>query len=255
MKRSCFTLVELLVVVAIIALLVSILLPTLNKAKEQTRRVICASNLRNCGTALHIYAASNDGYIPAFNKDNSLPDWYDPHIYYREGQWDLREYMRPYIGNFEVWKCPALPMAASIDDPANTKWQCYGTYRYFPGRRYPQFAEYGTDQYDNPKPLSDRYETVDNAAGQVILQDAFVDDWTGWTDTVRFNHGAGRVVRHFEQDVMPSYACKSGPLAAADGANLLFYDGRAEWVGSRNLEIVGRCADRPDPVMTYSVLP
>ncbi|GJM24626.1 MAG: hypothetical protein DHS20C16_10410 [Phycisphaerae bacterium] len=59
-----FTLVELLVVVSIIALLISILLPSLKKAREQAKATVCLSNLRALGQGIMLYATEYDGRLP-----------------------------------------------------------------------------------------------------------------------------------------------------------------------------------------------
>src|SRR5688572_19634179 len=62
--RTGFTLVELLVVIGIIALLVSILLPTLNRAREQAMRTKCLANLRSIGQMVVMYENMFKGQIP-----------------------------------------------------------------------------------------------------------------------------------------------------------------------------------------------
>ncbi|HEY2588327.1 MAG TPA: type II secretion system protein [Tepidisphaeraceae bacterium] len=63
-RRHAFTLIEMLVVIGIIGLLMSILLPTLNRAREQAKSVTCASNERQLYMAFMTYANENRGRVP-----------------------------------------------------------------------------------------------------------------------------------------------------------------------------------------------
>ena len=59
-----FSLIELLIVVAIIAILAALLLPVLSRAKERARQVVCMNNLRQIAIAASIYVDDNDGWLP-----------------------------------------------------------------------------------------------------------------------------------------------------------------------------------------------
>jgi len=79
--RRGFTLVELLVVIGIIAVLISLLLPSLNKARQSAQRVACAAQLKQLGNGMLLYANENKQTYPAafWSPNNALGDWnYDP---------------------------------------------------------------------------------------------------------------------------------------------------------------------------------
>lgn len=71
-KSKGFTLVELLVVISIIALLLAVLMPALNKAREQAVKTICASNMKTTGTSMYMYLSDNKNTLP--------PDYMPPSV-------------------------------------------------------------------------------------------------------------------------------------------------------------------------------
>ena len=77
-KRLGFTLAELLVVIGIIAVLVSILLPSLGRAREAARQTQCASNLHQLGMFMQMYVDDNQGWYPpktSTNGENTVFAW------------------------------------------------------------------------------------------------------------------------------------------------------------------------------------
>lgn len=80
MKKK-ITLIEIMVVLAIIAILMSLLLPALGKARKQSQRVVCANNLKQLAIGVHLYSQDYKGYLPvSMHRFNAGA----PHVYWRE---------------------------------------------------------------------------------------------------------------------------------------------------------------------------
>ena len=107
-----FTLIELLVVVAIIAILAALLLPALGSAREQSRRSVCASNLRQWGFGALMYADDNSGKLPGiimYDLHNMFSTYIQGNIYgstYSTQYNDVESNMMSYIST-KVMFCPS----------------------------------------------------------------------------------------------------------------------------------------------------
>ena len=103
LRRRAFTLVELLVVIGIIAILIAILMPALNKAREHSRRTRCMSNMRQLTIAWMMYVQNNKGKLPGADTGRKPWDWVLPG--------DSLDALKggtlwPYINNWEAYWCP-----------------------------------------------------------------------------------------------------------------------------------------------------
>ncbi len=122
--KKGFTLIELLVVISIIALLLSILMPSLQRVKQSARKVVCLSNCRQWALAASAYASENDDYYPMRgSKDWETYSQYSwPWQYYKvAGDWvyaDLiSSFFKPYMNESSFIFCPSVPEG----DPAHSK--------------------------------------------------------------------------------------------------------------------------------------
>ncbi|MCA9148285.1 MAG: DUF1559 domain-containing protein [Planctomycetales bacterium] len=127
-RLAGFTIVELLVVIAVIGALVAMLLPAVNQVREQGRRVQCMSNLRNQGLAVQEYAEGGQQTLPALWRTDRPYPWQNfswraellPYLEQRPIYDRLDWTSEPLVGtnlnlvqyNIELFECPSAPLGS-----------------------------------------------------------------------------------------------------------------------------------------------
>lgn len=132
--RCAFTLVELLVVVAIIALLAAILFPVFGRARDNARAASCKSNMKQIYTAMRVYAQDFDGSYPS---NASLGN---SSFRYITDTMSLPALINPYTKSDQIWNCPSQPEAYKEAGMPGYWWAKNATQM-----RAPDAAEDGTN--------------------------------------------------------------------------------------------------------------
>ena len=143
-QRKIFTLMELFIVVAIIAILSALLLPALNSAREKALAISCLGNMKQIGTGILLYVSDNDEY---------MPPWKDYHRYLT-GYLRIKEHYDSHsvIGfrKKSVMVCPGIG-----DVSTTPNWQYWLTTKTPPAEWYASCYQAG----DVPGQTKEQYET------------------------------------------------------------------------------------------------
>jgi prepilin-type N-terminal cleavage/methylation domain-containing protein/prepilin-type processing-associated H-X9-DG protein len=204
-RRKAFTLVELLVVIGIIAVLISILLPALSRAREQAKTVQCLSNLRQMAMAARVYCEANQQMFPVAYWDNECWDFSTV-----DGQ------LVPGLlwggeGASQLQQCP------SYEGPSNTVADPYTGYNY-------NTSYIGHGQFEQIRPPV-RTTQVRQPSRTVLFGDG------------EFSGGANKFMR--SPLPSPSETFFFGRYAGTQGfrhlkrTNVAFCDGHAETLADR----------------------
>ena len=212
-RRRGFTLVELLVVIGIIALLISILMPALSKARRQARQVQCASNLRQLGFAFRMYTNENRGRSFMYLANVQTGLWI--------------EILRPY-GNIDGSRmCPEAQQVAT--NGVGTAFQAWGPpAASWLGNNSGSFALNGF-LYHNYKSNFIRMSETDSTRIPMFGDSMWVDGWPAASDPAPPNLNMGDVTL---KGVNMWRWC----LARHDKTvNMVYLDGHADSVQLREL--------------------
>jgi len=208
------------VVIAIIAILLSVLLPALRIAKEQGRRIVCLHDLKTMGLANALYADANKGwYVPVMDRRGGIDRYWPANQMFR----DLIGYKQAQ-GADETWQAPKEYLCPSdeisrreVTEPLYNSWISYA------GNITDWYGSWWDIVY-----AGHRDTLVRSPASEMVFGES--NDWWMWWQGADYEKGWDVL----GQDTISPYkavGCDGPTLYRhAEGANIAFYDGHADYM-------------------------
>jgi prepilin-type N-terminal cleavage/methylation domain-containing protein/prepilin-type processing-associated H-X9-DG protein len=228
-----FTLIELMVVVAVITIVAAILFPVFSAAREKARQVSCISNIQQLGKATMLYAQDYDetyplGLISCSNGGHFWTEWNaeSPDGVCRGFQVTWMDLLNPYVRNWNIFHCPSTDFKGKLFVPPGVPRErveySYGVSYYF-SRVYDSYAG-AWRQPTTTRPTLSLSEVVRPEEKVYMADSAGHPNHTPYpwlyTDSIQFRHHTGVNIgfadghsRWFPRN------SKYGDLFGADGGN------------------------------------
>ena len=211
-SNNAFTLIELLIVIAIISILAAILFPVFATAREKARQTSCASNLKQIGLATQQYIQDYDDYYPICYNAGASAGW----AWMPYGPGSVVTELYPYIKSINAWWCP--------DQDITKTWY----YVYLNGNVY--YGQYTFNIYYLSKLEDVAVNLVPVQSSSVTQPSSIIE----YGELAAGNMGANPIVDASSQITAYSPACtwcgfKIG-FPHSLGSNYGFGDGHVKWL-------------------------
>lgn len=212
-----FTLIELLAAIAIIAVLVSLLLPSLAKGRAAAQHVSCLSNLHQIGLAIQMYAEDFEGRIP---RGNNVV-WFLAYMPYIPEGGTARDFR-----NVNIYRCPSYPNKGQVVCYVDSSWSFHNS-----------GDNIGFEIHD-PTPLGNFRRPSET----IYMADNEDGHWrgivTGLGDVDISRHDVWHP-SHLPSSTQtdPTYGRRISNKRHNGGSNVLYYGGNADWMKADQMTV------------------
>jgi prepilin-type N-terminal cleavage/methylation domain-containing protein len=233
--RPAFTLVELLLVIAIIGILAALLMAALPGAKERARRLVCKNSARQFLLAVHMFGDDNEQRVPSGASNNGPLDDHLPILSYATSNSIVE-----YLGSQRIFHCPSFGDFFRTNASLNLELAGYGYvcgYNYLGGHTNTPWTPVlgGTARWISPQRLTD-------SSSRVLLTD--MNDWSVTDGRTFAPHGrSGPVLvgtdasNQVSTNQWPPIRGRSSAAIGAVGGNIGLLDGSVSWKKIQNMQV------------------